>query len=295
MKRADRSSLIISAPIWLLVAIVYVGPLVWTIALSFTASRTLPTAQFVGLAQYRRLWASERWLEALAHLSVYGVMFVGVSVGLGLALAILIDQRVRGEAALRAAFLFPSAASLVVTGLVWQWIMNPMLGLQHAVRAWGWSGFTFDWATRPATAIFALVIAGVWQASGIVMAILLASLRRIDPEIWSAARIDGVPTHRVYASIIVPQLIPALLSVTVLLLVAVIKVYELVVALTRGGPGTASDMPALFVMDYLFLRQNVGLACAASVVLLAIVCATAAPIHYLRLRRAAIRNGRSSA
>jgi glucose/mannose transport system permease protein len=201
---------------------------------------------------------------------------------------------VRGENALRVAFLFPCSASFIVTGLIWQWLMNPMLGIQHTIREWGWTSFTFDWASRPGTALLAVSVAGVWQAAGMVMAILLASLRRIDGDIWHAARIDGIPAHRVYRSIIIPQLAPTMASLAVIQLVGVVKVYDLVVALTQGGPGTASDMPTLYVMDYLFVRQNVGLASAASVFMLTTVCAVAAPVYYARARRGAAARKASS-
>lgn len=287
MSRSSRRSLVFALPFWLLVLVFYAAPTVWTVALSFTSSRSLPGFDFVGFAQYRRLWASERWIESLGHLGIFGMLSVGAAVGLGLLLAILIDQKVRGENALRVAFLFPCASSFIVTGLIWQWLMNPALGIQHTVRDWGWTGFTFDWASRPETALLAVTVAGIWQSAGMVMAILLASLRRIDGQIWQAARIDGIPAHKVYRSIIVPQLGPTLASVAVLQLVGVVKVYDLIVALTQGGPGTASDMPTLYVMDYLFVRQNVGLASAASVVMLMTVCAVAAPVYYARSVRGA--------
>lgn len=291
MSQPRRPRLSLLSPFWPLVLVFFVAPTIWTVALSLTASRSLPSFVFVGLAQYRRLWASERWMVSLVHLGLFGALSVTVSIVLGLLLAILIDQKVRGENALRVAFLFPCAASFIVTGLIWQWLMNPMLGLQHTLRDWGWTSFTFDWASRPETALLAVTLAGIWQASGLIMAIVLASLRRIDGDIWRAARIDGIPAHRVYRSIVIPQLGPTLASVAVLQLVGVVKVYDLVVALTQGGPGTASDMPTLYVMDYLFVRQNVGLASAASVIMLMTVCAVAAPLAYLRSMRRAGRAG----
>jgi glucose/mannose transport system permease protein len=117
------------------------------------------------------------------------------------------------------------------------------------------------------------------------MALMLAGLRGVDGELWKAARIDGIPTWRVYLSIVLPVLRPMIVTAVVLLSISVIKSYDLVVALTNGGPGTSSEMPAKFVMDNLFERQNIGLATAASTVMLLTVIALLAPwlhVQYFR-------------
>jgi glucose/mannose transport system permease protein len=137
-------------------------------------------------------------------------------------------------------------------------------------------------------AIYTIVIATVWQASGLVMALMLSGLRGVDDEIWKAARIDGIPRWRVYTSIVLPMLKPSVSTAFVLLFVMVVKVFDAVVAMTQGGPGTASEVPAKFIMDYLFGRANIGLASAASIVLLLTVLAIVAPLYFVRNRRAAM-------
>jgi glucose/mannose transport system permease protein len=140
--------------------------------------------------------------------------------------------------------------------------------------------------------IYTLVIATVWQASGLVMALLLAGLRGIDDEIWKAARIDGIPRWRVYVSIVIPMLGASISTAFILLFVMVIKLYDAVVAMTQGGPGTASEVPAKFIMEYLFGRANLGLASAASIVLLITVLAILAPVFYVRSRALRLRDAR---
>jgi glucose/mannose transport system permease protein len=211
---------------------------------------------------------------------VFGLIFIAGCLVLGFLLAVAIDQRVRGEDGLRTIFLYPHAMSFIVTGLIWQWMMNPALGIQHAVRDLGWTSFSFDWVVQRDMAIYAVVIAGIWHSSGLVMALMLAGLRGIDEDLWKAARIDGIAPWRVYLSIILPMLRPVIITSVVLLSIAVVKVYDLVVALTDGGPGTATIVPAKFVMDYLFARQNIGLATAASSVMLVTVLAVLAPWIY---------------
>ncbi len=266
------------------VLVAYLGTVLWSLKVSMSNSRTFPSDEFVGLAQYQRLFGNERWLLSLQNLALYGVLFIVACMVIGFLLAVFIDQKVKAEGALRTIFLYPYAMSFVATGLVWQWLLNPGNGIQQALRQMGFEDFTFDWIIDQDKVMYTVVIATVWQASGLVMALLLAGLRGIDDEIWMAARIDGIPTWRVYISIVLPMLGPSIATVFVLLSTAVIKLFDAVVSMTQGGPGTASEVPAKFIMDHLFGRANIALASAASIVLLLTVLALLAPLLYARSR-----------
>ena len=269
------------------VLLAYVGTVAWSVRVSFSSSRTLPVSDFVGLAQYRRLFATERWQLSLENMLVFGVLFIAACMVIGFLLAVFIDQRVKGEGLLRTVFLYPYAMSFVATGLVWQWMLNPELGIQASVRSLGLDGFAFDWIVRQDAVMYAIVLAAVWQASGLVMALMLAGLRGVDDSLWMAARIDGIPPWRVYLSIVLPMLGPSIATALVLLSVSVVKVFDVVVAMTQGGPGLASEVPAKFIIDHLFGRANIGLASAASTVLLLSVLSLLAPWMYARHRSAA--------
>jgi len=269
----------------LVVLIGYMGTALWSLRVSLSSSRTFPTYDFVGLAQFERLFGNERWMLSLENLAIYGVLFIMACMLIGFLLAVFIDQKVRGEGLLRTIFLYPYAMSFVATGLVWQWVLNPTDGIQQAVRQMGFPDFTFDWIIDQDMVIYTVVIAAVWQASGLVMALMLAGLRGIDIEIWKASRIDGIPAWRVYFSIILPMMAPTVATVFILLFTGVIKVFDSVVAMTQGGPGTASEVPAKFIMDHLFGRANLGLASAGAVVLLLTVLALVAPLMYARARK----------
>lgn len=275
----------------IIVLVAYLGTVLWSLKVSFTASRTFPSDEFVGLAQYERLFDNDRWLLSLQNLALYGVLFIVVCMVIGFLLAVFIDQKVKAEGVFRTVFLYPYAMSFVATGLVWQWVLNPEAGLQQAVRKAGFGDFTFEWIIDQDMVIYTIVIATVWQASGLVMALLLAALRGIDEEIWKAARIDGIPTWRVYVSIVLPMLAPAVATVFVLLFTAVVKVFDAVVSMTQGGPGTASEVPAKFIMDHLFGRANIGLASAGSIVLLLTVLILVAPFMYARARKSRAGGG----
>ncbi len=272
-------------PTALVVLVVYVGCMLWTVRLSFTSSRLLPKFDWVGLQQYERLVANDRFVISIENIAIFGVLFVGGCLVLGFLLAVFIDQRVRAEGAFRTVFLFPHAMSFVVTGLAWQWFLNPGLGLQKLVRDFGFETFTFDWLVNQQMAIYTIVIAGIWQSSGLVMAIMLAGLRGIDADLWKAAKVDGIPTWRVYGSIVLPLLGPMIVTSTVLLATAVVKLYDLVVAMTLGGPGIATEVPAKFVMDHLFERNNIGLATSAATIMLLTVIAVLTPWLYARYGR----------
>jgi len=269
-------------PAWIIVLIGFVGATVWTFVISMTNSRLLPIYKFNFFDQYVRLAKLSAWQVAVQNLVVFGVLFILICLVLGFLMAVMIDQRIRGESLFRTIFLYPYAMSFVVTGLVWQWVMNPSFGIQATVRGMGFETFSFDWIVRPDRAIFVLVLAAVWQGSGLVMAILLAGLRGVDEDLWKATRVDGISKWRVYVTIILPIIAPMAATATVLLSVAVVKAYDLVVALTGGGPGNSTEVPAKFVMENLFARQNVALANAGAIMMLAAVIAVAVPIYYAR-------------
>src|SRR5471032_1879212 len=291
-KRFSIAAWLALLPMILTVVFAYLGTMVWTARVSMSNSRTFPADNFMGFAQYVRLFNNDRWLLSLQNIVIYGACFIVACMAIGLLLAIFIDQRVVAEGALRTIFLYPYAMSFVATGLVWQWILNPELGAQQVLHRLGFVHARFDWIVDQDGVIYTLVIATVWQASGLVMALLLVGLRGIDEEIWKAARIDGIPRWRVYVSIVIPMLGASISTAFILLLVMVIKLYDAVIAMTQGGPGTASEVPAKFIMDYLFGRANLGLASAASIVLLVTVLAILAPVFYIRSRALRLRDSR---
>jgi glucose/mannose transport system permease protein len=290
---ASRVAAILAlSPAMLVMAVVYMGCTAWTIWISLTGSRMLPNSNFVGLRQYVSLMSNERWQISVGNLAIFGGLFLLASLALGFILAVVIDQRVRAEDTLRSIFLYPFSMSFIVTGLVWQWMLNPSFGVEKLVRDLGLDWFRFDWIVRQDAVIYTLVFAAVWHAAGLVMVIMLAGLRGIDEDIWKAARIDGLPPWRVYLSIIIPMLGASFATASVLLATSVVRLYDLSVAMTNGGPGMASEVPAKFVMDHLFERGNLGLATAAATSMLITLAAVIVPFLYWQSRH---HGGRSLA
>jgi glucose/mannose transport system permease protein len=272
-------------PAFLVLVFVYLGTTVWTIWLSLTNSTMLPRNEFVGLRQYDLLGHNDRWLTSVENLAIFGFLMIALALSIGFVLAAAIDRKIRGENALRSIFLYPYSMSFIVNGLIFQWLLNPTLGIQKLVRGWGFPGFQFDWIVRQDTAIYCLVIAAVWHAAGLAMVIMLAGLRGISEDIWKAARVDGLPTWRIYRSIVIPMMAPSFATAGLLLAMSVVRLYDLPVAMTNGGPGFASEVPAKFIMDTMFDRGDLGLATAAAASLLVTAIVVVAPFLYLRSRR----------
>ena len=273
---------IAALPMVLTTLVVFVGGTIWTVVYSFTDSKLLPRERWVGFDQYERLWSNSRWLVSIENLAFYGVMSLVFTVSMGFLLAVLMDQKIRFEDTFRTIMLYPFALSFIVTGLVWQWILNPDFGLQGIVRDLGWESFAFDPLRNPDTVLYGLLIAGLWQGTGFVMCLMLAGLRGIDDDIWKAARVDGIPTWKTYLVVIIPMMRPVFVTTLVIVAAGIIKLYDLEVAMTSGGPGgNASQVPAMYVYDYMFQAQNLGQGFAASTMMLLSVLIILIPWAYL--------------
>jgi glucose/mannose transport system permease protein len=268
-----------------IVAVFFYGSIFWTGYMSLTRSTLMPNYNFVGFDQYIKLFTNHRWLVSCLNMVIFGVLYIVGTLAFGTLLAVFADRRIRAESLFRTIFLYPLAVSLIVTGLSWRWVLDPVNGLQGLMRGMGWENFTFDWLTDPDRAIYTLVIAGIWHSAGLIMVIILAGLRGVDEDLWKAIRMEGIPLWRAYLQVIFPGMRPVVASCVVLLMSDVIRGYDLVIAMTKGGPGIATEMPAKFAVDYYFARVNLGLASAASIAMLVLSLLLLAPYFYSEFRR----------
>lgn len=275
---------IVLAPSFIAIILFVYGFIAWTAWVSFTKSRLMPKYDIVGFIQYDRLFDSPRWDVAINNLFIFGFLFILISMFLGLIIAIFLDQKIRIEGALRTIYLYPMALSLIVTGTAWKWMLNPGLGLEAVIKNLGFNNFTFDWLINPDFAIYTVVIAGVWQASGFVMALFLAGLRSVDQEIIKAAQVDGIPTVKIYTAIIIPSMTPVFLSAFIVLAHLAIKSFDLVIALTGGGPGYATDLPATYMYTMAFSRGDIGQAASSAIIMMIVVFSVVVPYLYSELR-----------
>jgi glucose/mannose transport system permease protein len=288
MKAGLLPKLLLSPSAFLVLVCVY-GYISFTVYLSFTSSTLLPSYDWTGTASYKRLLGLENWSVALSNLWVFASLYILIAMALGLVLAILIDQKVRGEGAFRSIFLYPMALSFIVTGTAWKWLLDPGVGLEHTLKSLGWENFAFGWIKDSEMAIYCVVIAAVWQTAGFVMAMFLAGLRGVDSEQINAARLDGAKTWQVYLHIIIPQLGPIFISAFVILAHMAIKSYDLVIALTNGGPGRSTWLPSVFMYQYTFTRNEMAVGAASSVLMLAAIGVVVLPYLYGEMRK--VNNG----
>lgn len=280
----NMSAKIAAIPMVLTALVIFVGATLWTVFHSFTKSKLLPSTKFVGLDQYERLWSQNRWLISVENLAIYGFCSMVFSLTIGFLLAAMLDQKIRFENTFRSIFLYPFALSFIVTGLVWQWILNPEFGVEKIVRDLGFENFVFNPLYDQDLVIYGVLIAGLWQGTGLIMCLMLAGLRGIDEDIWKAARVDGIPMWKTYLFIVIPMMRPVFITTLVIIASGIVKVYDLVVAQTSGGPGIASEVPAKYVYDYMFQNQNLGQGFAASTMMLLSVLVIVVPWAYLEFK-----------
>jgi glucose/mannose transport system permease protein len=268
MKAPVVAKVVLSPSVVLIGACVY-GYIAFTFYLSFTSSTMMPVMGITGTEAYSRLMSLGNWHLSVHNLGIFATLYILVCTALGLFLAVLLDQKIRAESLFRSIFLYPMALSFIVTGTAWKWLMDPSIGLERSLRAIGWGSFAFGWVKDSDLVIYCVVIAAVWQTSGFVMAIFLAGLRSVDHEVINAARLDGARTWRIYQRVIFPQLGASFVSAFVILAHMAIKSYDLVIALTGGGPGRASWLPSLFMYQYTFTRNEMAVGAASAILMLA--------------------------
>lgn len=282
---------LVLAPSFLLVLIFVYGFNLWTVFLSFTNSRAFASTKLIGFANYEKLWnwtfetdPPSSWYTAIVNIGIFGGLYIVFCLVLGLTLAILLDQRIRGEGILRPIYLYPLALSFIVTGTAWKLFLDPGIGLEKAVHDWGWTSFKFDWVVNPRMMIYCVAIAGIWQSSGFVMAMFLAGLRGVDGEILKAAQIDGASTYATYRRIVIPIMRPVFLSAIIVLAHMAIKSYDLVLSVTGKNPGGAAELPSTFMYSYTFTRNQMGVGSTSAVIMLMTIAAIMIPYLYSELR-----------
>jgi glucose/mannose transport system permease protein len=267
-------------------AVAFAASILWTVYLSFTASKRFPDYGFVGWKQYIRLFHDSDWIVALQNTAILGLGSL-ITIVVGFILAAIIDKEVRLGGAFRTIFLYPLSISLIVTGIVWRWIFNPGLGVESFLHSLGWTSAQFHWLNEPSTVMYGVILGSAWQNTGFFMALMIAGLKSINPDIWRAAKVDGVPFWRLYIEIIIPMMKFTFLTCAILIAINVVKAFDIVVAMTRGGPGTSSYVPAYFTINAYWVRENLGFASASATMMLLMTLAAFVPFAIYRMWRSA--------
>lgn len=260
--------------------VAFLGAILWTIWISFTRSRRFPDYQIDWddvWRQYDRLFGDNAWVTSLSNV-VFLAIGSGLAIVFGFVLAAMIEREKRAEGFFRTIFLYPLAVSFIVTGLVWRWMFNPDLGIENFLHDIGFENASFNWLGDRTTAMYGIILASIWHGLGFYMALMLAGLKSINSEIWKAARLDGVGVWRLYVEVIIPMMKFTFLTCAILLSLGVVKTYDIVLAMTGGGPGTSTWTPAYFVVNSYAARGNIGYASAAAVMMLLMTVAIFLPL-----------------
>jgi glucose/mannose transport system permease protein len=239
------------------VAVFIYAFILWTGYISLVNwNDALPTYDFVGLRNFQRLFETERFWLDLRNTSIFAAFFIVECLGIGFGLALLLDQKIKGESLFRTIFLFPFAVSSVVTGVAWRWLQNPSSGI-NALFDYARLGFLkWNWYSDPRFGMVAVTVAATWQMSGYVMALYLAGLRGISADIREAAAIDGATGFALYRHIIIPLLLPVTLTAGIILGTYALRLFDITVVMTSSGTGFSTDTPALFMFQTTFQSNH---------------------------------------
>jgi glucose/mannose transport system permease protein len=283
----DKTSAILTlVPSLILLGVFVYGFIGWTGWVSTTAwNSIIPDFASVGLRNFKIIFSTFRFQSDLRNMVVFTALFIALCLVIGIALALLIDQKIRAESLFRSLYLFPMAISSVATGVVWSWLLNPTTGVNLILKSLGLNHLP-EWflSTRilPGTplgqieialpiALLAVLIAAVWQMSGFAMAVYLAGLRGIPEELKEAARIDGAGPWRTFWSVVLPQLRGTTTTIIIILTAASLKVFGLIYAMTGPGQDFVTDMPSMNMFDTTYQGNQFAEGAAIAIVMLILI------------------------
>nr|WP_245632896.1 sugar ABC transporter permease [Alicyclobacillus kakegawensis] len=281
------------------IAVFVYGFIVWTGVVSFTKWNTLvPDLSWNGFANYRAIFQDFRFQSDLRNLLFFTVLFVLVSMIIGLFLAVLVDQKIRLEGLFRSLFIFPMAIAFIVTGVVWQWLLNPSTGVNLILKALGlthlpkwyvditivpsipWGHIKFGLPL----ALLAVIIAAVWQMSGFAMALYLSGLRAIPDDLKEAAAVDGANAWTTFWRVILPQLNAVTVTVVIMLIHISMKTFDLIYAMTGPGAAFVTDMPSMDMFQTTFQGNHYAQGAAISIIMLLLLAIFIVPYLTYSLR-----------
>lgn len=282
------------------IAIFVYGFIAWTGYVSLSEWNTLvKNLTFAGFSNYAFLFNDFRFQADLRNTVMFTALFIAGGMLVGLSLAVMVDRKIKGEAFFRNIFVFPMALSFVVTGVVWQWILNPTTGVNLLLKSLGVTNVP-NWFISTEiipkismgqidfglpVAIIAVVIAAIWQTSGFAMAMYLAGLRNISEELREAARVDGATEWQVLRKVILPQLKPITMSLIIILAHISLKIFDLVYAMTGPGAMFVTDVPGVYMFETTFRGNHYAQGAGIAMIMLLLVSLLIIPYLISNLRK----------
>ncbi|MGB3703286.1 MAG: sugar ABC transporter permease [Anaerolineales bacterium] len=288
-RREKLYGFLLVLPSIIAVGIFVYGFIAWSVRVSFSDWKGLtPDYTFAGLRNYLELFADPRFHVDVRNTVIFTLVFVLGALAIGLFLAILLDQRLPGEAFFRGLFLFPMAISFIVTGVIWRWLMNPALtadrlsGFNLLFHNLGLDFLITQWHLTPNYGMAAIALTAIWQMSGYTVALYLGGLRAVPEELREAARVDGATEFQIYRRIILPLLWPVTLSAVIILGHISLKVFDLIIAV--AGKQLPLDVPSIYMWQTTFDGLFYGRGASIGILLLISVAVLIIPYLYYSLR-----------
>jgi glucose/mannose transport system permease protein len=288
--RDQLIAIILVIPSIIAIAIFVYGFIGWSLRVSLSQwTGLLPDYTFVGLRQYVELLADRRFGIDVRNTAIFTALFLTLCLIIGLMLAILLDQRLKGENLFRSIYLFPMAISFIVTGVAWRWLMNSasgsrISGLNLLFQELGLDFLINRWhLTDPPWGIAFIAIPAVWQMSGFTMALYLGGLRSISEDLREAARVDGASELQIYRHVILPLLRPVTLSAIIILGHTSLKIFDLIVAISQNN--IALDVPSVYMWRTTFDGNNYGRGAAIGIFMLLTVAVLIIPYMFYTMRK----------
>ena len=270
-RRQNLAGWLFVGPVILGVLAFQIVPVIASLGVSMTNWTGLNDPDFLGLSNFVALFTTDtRFYATLTNTAIFTVAIVFLSIAIGLGLAVLCNQKIRGVGVFRTLYYSPAITNVVAIGLVWFWLYEPNNGLiNSALRGIGISGPA--WLSDPRTALIAVIIVALWQGVGYPMVILLAGLQSIDRSLLEAATVDGASNWRRFWSITFPLLTPSIFFLTIMQFISSFQVFGIIYVMTSGGPNNATSVLIFEIYQVAFAQGRLGYAAAMGWVLFLIV------------------------
>jgi len=259
----------------------------WNLSISMTDARSLIfPANFIGLGNYGRFFVDPIFGTVVKNTITFTILFMGGTLSLGLLLAILIDQGIKGEKIYKVIILIPMAMPMVISGVLWSWMFSPRMGVINSLfRALHLDFLAQPWTTSTSQALLCVIIAYIWVFTGFVALLYLANIRSLPNEQSESARVDGASKFQLYRHVIIPQLKPATVMAVAILFLNSLAAFDLIWTLTGGGPAGASDVLGTLMYKQTFQWNFFGYGAAIAQIMFIISVVVMIPYLYRSVRR----------
>lgn len=260
-------------PALLIYCMIVIGPALYSVSLSFFKWNGLGEKTFVGLKNYVNLFTKDVVFQtALVNNLIWIVLTVVFTTSAALALAMVLNRSFKGRVVYRAIFYFPYMLSWVVVGIIWKWIYNPGMGfLDEFLKMIGLGDLNITWLSDPKIALYCVFIAALWQGVGQPMLYFLAGLQSIPQELYEAAKVDGAGKVSLFIHITIPQLKETFVIVFATLVIAAMKVYDVIYVMTGGGPANSTQTLASYMYSQTFSYSNLGTGSTVATIMMAVM------------------------